>query len=84
MELLRDSHKYELSGLKTICEKYLTESLTTENAIEIVKAAEMYEAEVLIGITVKYIALHFNEVFGEKNQPSDLSNNLLMRIFNKK
>lgn len=58
--------------------------LSVEQAITIIQAGELYEAGELVDWSAKFIADNFNAVFEEKYQPTDLSNDLIKRIFNKK
>ncbi|KAH0546826.1 hypothetical protein KQX54_015441 [Cotesia glomerata] len=47
-ELLKAAHKYELQGLREICEYSISDNLTIKNATRILLLAERYNAKLLM------------------------------------
>ncbi|XP_044584480.1 speckle-type POZ protein B-like [Cotesia glomerata] len=54
-ELLEVSDKYQLLGLKEICEEYLSESLSVENSIRILILADLHNSKILVKFAKNYI-----------------------------
>ncbi|XP_074102329.1 speckle-type POZ protein B-like [Cotesia typhae] len=54
-ELLEVSDKYQLLGLKEICEEHLSETLSVENSIRILILADLYNANRLVEFAKHYI-----------------------------
>lgn len=55
-DLLRCSEKYQLHGLKTICQKELIVRITPKNAVESVKLADFFHAGLLLEASINFIA----------------------------
>ncbi|TPP56080.1 Speckle-type POZ protein [Fasciola gigantica] len=61
-DLLAAADKYQLERLKTMCEEALVESLTVENACDILGLADTHNAEQLKAHTLEFIMLHAHDV----------------------
>lgn len=58
IDLLSAAHKYEMTGLKLLCEKSLVENITTDNAIKYLVHANTYGSEECIKAIVEFISLN--------------------------
>jgi hypothetical protein len=73
-DLFIESDKYSLPGLKKICEDFLASQMTPENALDILKFAEKYNAASLREATLIFIMKSFEKVFeGEGSLELDYS-----------
>ncbi len=83
INLLKAAQKYSLSVLRGLCEKYLVGKMTAENIIHMINVSEECKAEKLTDYALTFIYDNFEAVFERGgNQPSDLSNTLLLKLFN--
>lgn len=62
MELFEAADLFCIPRLKTMCEKRMLQSITTENAASIFHASDMHSAAALRQKTKKFIFSHFEEV----------------------
>ncbi|CAD6204172.1 GSCOCG00009899001-RA-CDS [Cotesia congregata] len=58
-ELLEASDKYQLQGLKEMCEDFLITTLTLGNAVRILILADRYNAKRLKKVAINYVADNF-------------------------
>ena len=61
-DLLIAAAKYNLNRLKIICEVFIGEKLTTNNAIAILILADMHNSTLLKKTALEFISAHMNEV----------------------
>ncbi|XP_058788574.1 speckle-type POZ protein-like [Phymastichus coffea] len=61
-EILAAADKYQLTGLKKMCEEYLSTQLSVENACEILLVADQTNTEKLYNTTLDFITIHANEI----------------------
>lgn len=54
-ELLDAAEQFGIEGLKSICEQELLKALTKENALEMLKTADMFNAKVLEHESLEFI-----------------------------
>ncbi|CAG5089305.1 Similar to Tdpoz5: TD and POZ domain-containing protein 5 (Mus musculus) [Cotesia congregata] len=54
-ELLKVSDKYQLLGLKEICEESLSETISVENSIRILILADLHDSKKLVEFAKNYI-----------------------------
>ena len=52
-ELFVASHKYELVGLRNMCETYIQQGLSEENVVSILSTAEFFHSPRMINFCVK-------------------------------
>ena len=71
-ELAKDlvilANRYAITGLKTLCEDFLCECLTTKNLVEIANLAEEVDSDVIRNAIIKRI----RNSTGELNEREDL------------
>uniref|UniRef100_A0A6V7J9U8 BTB domain-containing protein n=1 Tax=Bracon brevicornis TaxID=1563983 RepID=A0A6V7J9U8_9HYME len=61
-DLLAVADKYNLVGLKTMCEEKLYETLQTDNAGEILMLAEMYGSSDFVSCVIGFVSDHFRDI----------------------
>jgi len=84
ISLLKQAQKYSLPALRGLCEKFLIGKMSVSNIIKITNISEQEKAEKLTESALTFIYNHFDAIFEQGgNQPSDLSNTLLLKLFKK-
>ncbi|KAL3869280.1 hypothetical protein ACJMK2_041983 [Sinanodonta woodiana] len=71
--------EYGLDDLRKVCVEYLVENLTVMSACESMRAAVVYEQEILKSKTLKFIEEHTEQVFTSKGF-QELSDNALIEV----
>jgi len=85
ISLLKQAQKYSLPALRGLCEKFLIGKMTVSNIIKLTNISEQEKAEKLTESALTFIYDNFDAIFEQSgNQPSDLSNTLLLKLFKKK
>ncbi|XP_016840776.1 speckle-type POZ protein-like [Nasonia vitripennis] len=78
--VLEAARKYQVDGLKEVCEEYLFKNLTVENAVETLALAYRYEIENLKAQASKFITFHAKEIIETPEFQSVDEANLLSEI----
>lgn len=61
-ELLIAADKYDVEGLKAMCEETLCKSLNIDNVLEYLKFSDLYKANILQAESIKFIVSHAKEI----------------------
>lgn len=64
-DLLAAAEKYCLEGLKTVCEKFLCDNLTIDNALDCMKLADTYNADKLRAQAIEFILSNVRNIIDE-------------------
>ena len=78
-DLLEISDKYSLSDLKTICEEYLVPRIKLENFVEMSRAAEMFDAQVLKDAVVEFATKNIKSL-EQRGDYNEISKSMLWNI----
>jgi len=78
-DLLEISDKYSLSDLKTICEEYLVPRIKLENFVEMSRAAEMFDAQVLKDAVVEFATKNIKSL-EQRSDYIEISKSMLWNI----
>ncbi|XP_057321132.1 speckle-type POZ protein-like [Microplitis mediator] len=65
--LLEAADKYQLRSLKDICQESLSETLTVDNALEIMTLADRHSAKHLLEFTNKFMELNIKKIIESQN-----------------
>ncbi|KAJ8673645.1 hypothetical protein QAD02_004907 [Eretmocerus hayati] len=88
ISLLMTANKYEVEGLKFLCEHYLIETLKNENVLDYLNIANCYNARKLEAECMKFLLSNAKEIvelptFDLSSLPDELKNDLFRGIARK-
>ena len=77
LEILKAANKYDLEGLKNMCEDFWKTKLNHENVVNVIKVAETYNA-----FSLKQYCIYFivNEMIYFRNMDKEESINLIQNL----
>ncbi|XP_028048339.2 TD and POZ domain-containing protein 1-like [Monomorium pharaonis] len=85
--LFKIANKYDVVTLKLICEHYLLESITVNNAIELIQLAFTFKTQLLETYLINFIKFYIKEIVNTEefqNLPEEDSNKIIKLIKNNK
>lgn len=77
-ELIGIADKYELERLKKLCEVHIAENISVENALTVLKLADLYRANTLRSISIAFIKNNLTGVLKTPEWKATIGENLVL------